>query len=305
MSDKTLQFGPYTVEASSLDKILFPDDGITKADLIDYYRRIADTMLPLMEDRPLNMQRFPDGIDQSGFYEKKVPDYFPAWITRTAVTVQETGETQEQVVCDKTATLVYLANQACITPHLWLSPARNLHRPDRLIFDLDPPGDDFKPVRDAARHLHRLLQQMDLASFLMTTGSQGLHVVVPLDGTANFDPVRDFARDLAELLATRHPHKFTTETRKAQREGRIFLDYLRNAYGQTAVAPYAVRPLPGAPVATPLKWDELDDPDLHPQRYTITNIFRRLGQIEDPWTGLRQHGRSLQTARQKLSEIAA
>jgi bifunctional non-homologous end joining protein LigD len=284
----TREINGHTVKLSSPDKLLYPDDGLTKEDVIDYYDRIAPTMLPYMRGRPLNMQRFPDGIDEPGFYQKEVPDYFPDWIRRADVEVLETGEVQPQVVCDNVATLVYLANQGTITPHLWLSRAEHLTHPDRLIFDLDPPDgrDEFDRVIHAAQQLRIILRDHGLPSFVMTTGSKGLHVLVPLDGTADFDTSRDFARTIADRLAAQVPDEFTTETRINQRQGRVFLDYLRNAYGQTAVAPYALRPLPGAPVATPLEWSELSDPDIGPRRFHIGNIFRRLGQRSDPWDGL-------------------
>ncbi len=279
----TLTLNGRILEPSHLDKAYFPQDNVRKGDLITYYRRIADVMLPYLRERPLSLQRFPDGIAEGGFYQKEAPDYFPDWIERVMIPVESEGEPQPQVVCNDAATLIYLVNLGCITPHTWLSRAGSLHSPDRLIFDLDPPDDDFDLVREAARALRTALQDAGLVPFVMTTGSQGLHVVAPLAGRTKFATVRDFARQVAERLARQNPQQFTTEPRKAQRNGRLFLDYLRNAYAQTAVAPYAVRPLPGAPVATPLDWDELDRSDLHSQRYTIHNIFRRLGQKDDPW----------------------
>jgi bifunctional non-homologous end joining protein LigD len=172
-----------------------------------------------------------------------------------------------------------------------------------MIFDLDPPGDDFEPVRFAALQLNEYLQQGNIRSFVMTTGSQGLHVLLPLDRNQPFDEVREIAKEIAENLTQQYPNQLTTQVRKEKREGRIFLDYLRNAYAQTAVAPYSLRALPEAPVATPLDWDEVQDPDLHPQRYTLENIFRRLGQKSDPWQGLQDHAQSLQTIRKLLKVI--
>ncbi len=302
--DKTIQVNGHTLELTSVDKVLFPGAGITKGDLIDYYRRIAPIMLPHLKDRPLTLQRFPNGIDQSGFYQKEMPDYFPDWIERVIVQVEGTGERQPQVICQNEATLVYLANQACITPHAWLSRADKLDYPDRVIFDLDPPDNRFDLVRDAAHHLADMLQTLGLTPFLMTTGSRGLHVVAPLARNDDFDTVRAFAKRIADYLAARHPDQFTTEMRKAARGQRLFLDYLRNAYAQNAAAPYAVRAKPGAPIATPLDWHEIDAPALHSQRYTLENIFRRLGQKEDPWANILQHAGSLRQAEKRLDEIA-
>lgn len=298
-----LKIDGQTIEISNQDKVFFPQAGLTKGDLIDYYRRIAETMLPYLKERPLSMQRFPDGIEGEGFYQKQVPEYFPDWIDRVAVAVKEDEDEQPQVVCNQAATLVYLANQACITPHAWLSRQDKLDCPDRLIFDLDPPDNDFEPVRFAAQLLREALEERGLTPFVMTTGSRGLHVVTPLDRQADFDTVRLFARELAKLLADREPDRLTVEPRKDKRKGRLFLDYLRNAYAQTAVPPYAVRAKPGAPVATPLDWDELNNSELHSQQYTMQNVFLRLGQKKDPWQGMMDKAGSLAKARRQSLKI--
>jgi bifunctional non-homologous end joining protein LigD len=298
-----IQVGPYTVEVSSQDKEMFPDAGLTKGDVIDYYRRIASIMLPHVKERPLTMQRFPDGLQDAGFYQKAAPDYFPDWIERVSLRLKEDQEQQSQVVCNNEATLVYLANQACLTPHIWLSKTDNLDHPDRLVFDLDPATGDFEPVRTAARLLRKLLDEIGLVPYLMTTGSQGLHLVIPLDRQAGFDSARAFGRAVAQRLADEHPDRLTTEISKEKREGRIFLDYLRNAYGQTTVAPYALRARPQAPVATPLDWDELSNPKLHPRRYTMKNVFRRLGQKADPWQNMMTDARSLEDAQRQLAQL--
>jgi bifunctional non-homologous end joining protein LigD len=292
----------HTIEISNSDKVLFPELGITKGDVIDYYRRIAPVMLPHMRGRPLTMQRFPDGIDSYGFYEKEAPDYFPSWIQRVSIFVEGEGKEQEQITCEDEATLTYLANQACLTHHIWLSRADSLRHPDKLIFDLDPPSVEFEPVRQAAYDLRDLLEEVALTSHVMTTGSRGLHVVVALDGNTGYDAVRNFARDLAEVLACRFPERLTIEQRKAKRGGRLFLDTMRNAYGQNSVAPYALRARPGAPVAAPLDWSELDDGELTAQSYSIQNIFRRMGQKEDPWRKFGQHAHALEKAQRKLSD---
>jgi bifunctional non-homologous end joining protein LigD len=303
MSEALLHVGSRDIEMSNVDKVLFPEDGTTKGDLIEYYRRIADTMLPHMAGRPLTLHRFPDGIDASGFYQKEAADYYPDWIAR--VTVSKEGGTLKQVVCEDAATLVYLANQGCITPHVWLSRTDRPHHPDRLVIDLDPPDDDFEPVRAAAHWVLDALDEIGLPGWLMTTGSRGVHVTVPLDRGAAFNAVRTLARDLTRLIAHRHPDALTTEVRKAKRRGRLFLDVARNAYAQTAVTPYAVRPKPGAPVATPLERDELDDPSLAADRFRMGNVFRRLGQKQDPWHDIGRHARSIAEPRNRLGQLLA
>ena len=309
---ETIEVGGREVALSNVGKVLFPgsgrDPGLTKGDLVDYYRRVAATMLPHVAGRPVSMQRFPDGIDGKRFFQKEAPDYFPDWI-RTEEVAKE-GGTVRHVVCDREATLVYLANQACITPHVWLSRVAHLERPDRLVFDLDPPenggrsGDDrgLDRLRWAARRTRDLLDVLGLPAFLLTTGSRGFHVVVPLEPAAGFDEVRAFAARVARRLARAHPDRLTVEHRKAKRGDRVFVDYLRNGYAQTAVPPYAVRARPGAPVATPLEWRELGR--VAPRRYTMKNLFRRLAQKEDPWAGIDASAVTLDAAREALRALA-
>ncbi len=289
--------GGHEIELGHLDKRLFGDDGPAKAELIDYYRRIAPIALPHYHDRPLTMQRFPNGIAGEGFFQKNRADYFPDWIAGIRL-AKEHGHV-DYVLVNDAATLVYLANQACITLHLALARADRPRRPDRLVFDLDPSDEEFARVLTAARRLKSELDALELASFVQTTGSRGLHVVVPLDRSAGFDRVRRFAQTLAGSLAERYPDELTTKQRKKERGDAVFIDTLRNAYGQTAVAPYAVRALEGAPVATPLRWEEVGT-DLHPRKYHLRNIFRRLGQTEDPWADISRHGQSLERAEGRL-----
>lgn len=296
-----MQIDGHEIELSNLDKVLFPESGITKGDLIEYYRRIAEVALPHWRDRPLSQHRFPDGIQKSGFFQKNMPDYFPKWVERRELKAQD--GTVTYILANNAATLVYLANQACITPHLGLSRADQVDHPDWLVFDLDPASDDFEDVRFAARAMRGLLEELETTSYVQTSGSKGLHVFVPLDRIADFDEVRDVARDLAQHLADRHPDRLTVEQRKDKRRGRVYLDVMRNAYGQTTAPPYAVRAREGAPIATPLAWREVDDAKLHPQRYGIANIFRRLSQKGDPWADMYRHAQSIRRARDRLAKL--
>jgi len=289
------------IEIGHADKILFPDDGITKADLCMYYRRVAVVSLPHYRDRALTMHRYPDGIGEAGFFQKSVPDYFPGWIETT--TLGKEGGTITQVIANDAATLVYLANQGCITPHLSLFRTGDWAHPDRLVFDLDPSDDDFGKVRRTAKRLKDLLDELGLACFVQTTGSRGVHVVVPLRRDTGFDQARGFAKRTGEVLETRYPEEVTLALRKKRRGRHVFIDYLRNAYGQTTVAPYAVRARPGAPVATPITWNELASADLGPRTYTLSNLFRRLGQRDDPWTDLDKKAHSLKSAATELEKI--
>lgn len=291
-----------SIEVSRPDKTLFPDDRITKRDLASYYSEMGERMLPHMRDRAVTMHRYPDGIEGEDFYQKEMPDYFPDWIDRRTLP-KEDGEVT-YVVANDIATLVYLADQAVITPHVTLSRVDRREHPDRMIFDMDPPedSDDSEMVREAVERVEDILADLQLNAFLTTTGSRGYHILVPLDRSADFDGVHDFAHDVGRAAADRFPDLLTVAQRKSRRGDRVFVDYLRNAYGQTTFAPYAVRALPGAPVATPLEWDELRTTG--PQAYTISSVGRRLAQKADPWDELDgRRGQSLAAARDRLDEM--
>lgn len=293
--------GRYAVEITHGERVLFPRDGITKADLAEYYAAVAPAMLPHLAGRPLSLQRFPAGIDGEGFFQKEAPDSFPAWIARA--TVEKEGGEITHALAANAATLVYLANQGSITPHVWLSRVDRPRQPDQLIFDLDPAGDDFAPVRRAAFAARELLAALGLLPYVKTTGSRGVHLVVPLVRREDFDAVRGFAHAVAERLVAQHPEALTVEPRKAARGGRLFVDTLRNGYAQTAVAPYAVRARDGAPVATPITWEELADPAVGPRSFTLAEVPGRLRRQGDPWREMRRHARSLGPARRKLAKL--
>jgi bifunctional non-homologous end joining protein LigD len=300
-----MRVGNITIEVSKTDKVLFPEDKITKGDLIEYYAKVAPIMVPLIKGRPIAMHRFPDGIKGERFYQKDIPDYFPDWIDRLPVENRE-GSNRDittYVTCEKAATLVYLANQACITPHVWLSRKDKLDYPDRMIFDLDPSDSDFSKVRAGALRCKALLEEMGLVAFAMLTGSKGVHVVVPLDRGEDFDTVRHFAQKIAHFMAEENSKDLTAEIRKAKRRGRVFIDTNRNAFSQLAVAPYAVRALPGAPVATPITWEELEKGRVNPQSFNVKNLFKHLADKGDPWKNIARSGRSLKTAHQKLEKL--
>lgn len=297
MSER-LRAGLRSVEIPHPDKVLFPRAGITKLDLARHYLRVAGAMLPHVRGRPLTLHSFPQGIEGQGFYTKDVPEHFPDWIDR--VTVRKRGGTVTHPLARDAATLAYVAGQNCITPHVWPSRADDVERPDRLLFDLDPPGERFAEVRAAARALGDLLRELGLEPFAMTTGSRGVHVTVPLRRTTGFDEARAFAREVARRLAGEEPRRLTVEQRKDKRGERIFVDVMRNAYAQHAVAPYAVRPREGAPVAVPLAWDELSDRSLKPRRWTTANVADRLASDGGPWRGIGRAARSLGPARRRL-----
>lgn len=298
-----MKAGNRKIRISHPDKVLFPESGITKAGLVEYYLKASRFMVPHMRYCGLSMHRFPDGIKEKGFYQKDAPDYYPDWI-RTVRMKKKNGGHYEAPVAHTAATLVYLANLAMITPHLYLAREEKPDFPDRMIFDLDPPEGttDYGMVREVALGLKDLLQSLGTTPFVMTTGSEGYHVVISLDRRADFDSVREFAVAAGEVLVKRMGDICTLEQRKFERGGKVFIDTLRNSHGATAVAPYALRPLPGAPVAAPLEWSEVSG-GVDPRRWKAGSIFRRIAHRADPWKDIRRHAVSLGKRREDLEAM--
>jgi bifunctional non-homologous end joining protein LigD len=298
----SIRAGRRTVEISRPDKVLFPPD-ITKADLASYYEQVGPAMLPHLRDRPLNLERYPDGIDGPRIIQQHSSAHFPSWVARVTVPARK-GQV-EHVTARDPATLVYMAGQAAITVHRWLSRSDRLDRPDVLVVDLDPSVDRPPEVRRAALIFGSLLREVGLEPWAMTTGSRGYHVAVSLRRAAGFDEVRQFARELADLAARREPRLFTNEQRKAKREGKILIDVMRNAYGQTVVAPYSVRARPQGPVATPLHWEELEDARTRANRWTLSSVPGRIERDGDPWREMARGRQTLAEARRRVSEALA
>ncbi len=288
-----LRVGRRRVEVTHPEKVLFPADGLTKLDLARHYERVGPAMVPHVRDRPLAMRAYPAGIARPGFFLKAAPAHFPEWIPR--VVVAKRGGTLTQVVVREPATLVYLAAQNVIEPHVFLSRADQPDRPDRLIVDLDPSHERFAEVRAAARAVGDRLRDLGLRPYAMTSGSRGIHVVAPLRRGPSFTDVHRVARALAEGMVAENPGQLTLEWHTAERGSRIYLDVNRNAYAQHAIAAYGVRARPTAPVATPLHWEELADAGLRPDGWTIATIGERL-EGGDPWRGIYRHARKLPTS---------
>jgi bifunctional non-homologous end joining protein LigD len=288
----------HEVTVSHADRVVFPDIDLTKGELVDYYRRVAPHAVPHLRGRPLTMQIFPKGAAEPGAFVKERRAHFPDWVGSAEVPVSDATRKRRtgglvMPVVDTEDALAYLANQGMVTPHVWLSRADRPDDPDRMVFDLDPSDDDFDLVRHTALELRDVLTDLGLVPYVKTTGSRGLHVTVPLDRSANTAQVGEFADAVAAELVARHPDRLTTAFSKADRGGRLFLDVLRNRPSQTEVAAYGVRARPGAPVATPLEWDEVQDGSLTADRWTVRNVFRRLAQRADPWEGIERDARPL------------
>jgi bifunctional non-homologous end joining protein LigD len=287
------------VELTNLDKVFFPDAGLSKGDVVAHYRAVADEMVPHLAGRPLTMRRYPDGIGGSGFFQKDASDHVPGWV-RVETVPQRQGGTIRHVVCDDADTLLYLANQATIEFHVWLSTVDALERPDLLVIDIDPPsGVPVRVLRDVARRLASVYREVGLTPFVQTTGGRGFHVVAALDRSADFEEARELASALADHVAAGDPDVLTTAQRKNKRGDRIFLDVGRNAYGQTFVAPFSLRARPGAGVATPVTWDELSR--VEPDGFTPARIRRR--RRKDPWAGMGAQAASVAAARKALARL--
>jgi len=283
------------------DKVLFPDDDITKGDLAAYYEAMATIMLPHMRGRPLTMERYPAGIGRKGFWQKDVSKGFPNWLERVSVPKKD-GVVHYPVVTDKQS-LLWVTNQNTITQHVWTSRVPDLAHPDICVFDLDPSTDDLAAVRRAALELRDLLEELTLPSWVKTTGSKGFHIVVRLDGKTHIGHVARFANAVGTLFVKRAPDRLTQEFSKANRRGRIYVDTGRNGYGATFAAAYTVRARRGAPVSAPCTWDEIERGDVRPVTFTVRNMAGRIAKVGDLWADLRRTGRSLKRPNEKLRQL--
>ncbi|HYU78360.1 MAG TPA: non-homologous end-joining DNA ligase [Vicinamibacterales bacterium] len=284
------------------EKVLFPDDGITKGELAAYYEAIAPVMVPHIRARPVTMERYPQGIGKQSFWQKDVSKGFPDWLKRVEVP-KKGGVVHHPIVTD-TRSLLWLANQNSITPHVWASRAPKLYQPDVCVFDLDPSEDNPNLLRDTALALRDLLQELGLSSWVKTSGAKGFHIVVPLDRKTDSGEVSRFAHTVATLLVKRDPDNLTLEFSKADRAGRIYVDAGRNGYSATFAAAYAVRAKRGAPVSAPCNWEEIERGEVGPRTFTLRTTVARVAAIGDLWSDIYKHGRSLRRPMEKLQRLA-
>lgn len=283
------------------DKILFPDDGITKGELAAYYEAIAPVMLPHLRGRPLTMERYPAGIGAKGFWQKDVSKAFPSWLQRVEVPKKD-GVVHHPIVTDLES-LMWVVNQNTITHHVWTSRAADLNHPDVCVFDLDPSEDNVADVCAAAIGLRDLLEQLGLPSWVKTTGSKGFHIVVPLDGKTTMGAAARFAGTVGSFLISLAPDRLTNEFSKVDRHGRIYVDTGRNGYHATFAAAYTVRARPGAPVSAPCRWEEVERRAIGPRSFTLRNMPDRIRDTGDLWADLPRRGRSLAKAMAKLQTL--
>ena len=283
------------------DKLLFPDDGITKGELASYYEAIAPVMLPHLRRRPITMERYHRGIGAPGFFQKDVSKGFPEWLER--VEVPKHGGTVHHPIANDTRSLLWLANQNSITIHVWPSRTPNLYNPDICIFDLDPSRDDeLDTLRASALQLRDLLAELGLPSWVKTSGSKGFHIAVPLDGKSDFGTVGRFAHVVGKVVVARDPQHLTQEFSKVDRGGRILVDTGRNGYSATYAATYTVRAKPGAPVSAPCTWEELQRGEVGPRSFRLRTMAQRIAAVGDLWAGMLKRKRSLKRAIERLGK---
>jgi bifunctional non-homologous end joining protein LigD len=282
------------------DKVLFPEDGITKGDLAEYYVNVASAMLPHLRKRPVTMERYPNGIGAGGFLQKNLAKGFPEWLERAEA--PKKGGVVHYPLINEPRSLEWMANQNCVTPHVWCSRVPKLYQPDVCVFDLDPSAEDEpEALRAATLAVHTVLAELDLPSWVKTSGSKGFHIVVPLDATLGFDEVSAFALTVGKVLVERDPGRLTLEFSKADRGGRIYVDTGRNGYSATFAAAYAVRSKPGAPVSAPCTWEEVEAGAVGPRSFTLRSMPERLAAAGDLWAEMPRHARSLKGAIAALS----
>ena len=283
------------------EKVLFPEDGITKGELAAYYETMAPVILPHVRGRPLTMERYPAGIGVKGFWQKDVSKGFPSWLERVEVPKKD-GVVHYPVITDAQS-LMWVTNQNTITHHVWTSRLPRLNYPDLCVFDLDPSKDDVPAVRAAAIGLRDLLAELGLPSWIKTSGSKGFHIVVPLDGKTSMGHVAHFANSVGSLYVKLAPDRFTQEFSKKDRKGRIYIDTGRNGYGATFAAVYTVRAKRGAPVSAPCTWEEVESGHAAPDTFTLRNMPERIARVGDLWKDLKRRARSLKGAAEKLRRL--
>ncbi|WP_439882267.1 non-homologous end-joining DNA ligase [Pontibacter sp. MBLB2868] len=285
---------------TNLDKVYWPAEHITKGDLIDYYQHISDVLLPYLQDRPQSLFRYPDGITRPGFVQKDVP-HTPDWVRTVKLKAESTGEEVEYLVVDNKATLAYMNNLGCIQLNPWNARTASLQKPDYMVLDLDPGNNTFDEVIEVALAAKEVLHQVGATAYVKTSGATGMHVFVPLAARYEFEQVRRFALSVARHVHKKLPALTSLERKPKERKDKIYLDFLQNAIGQTIASVYSARPKPGAPVSTPLEWEELK-PGLSPEMFTIQNIPDRIKEKGDLFKGVLGKGPDLLQCLEKLEE---
>jgi len=295
-----------TVTLSSPDRVLFPEDGITKGDLFEYYRKVGSVLVPHLRARPFTMKRYPHGIDGEVFFQKQAPKHIPSWIpTRQFRTWPREGGSRlvDFALVDSSEAVLFMVQNNCIDMNAWYSRVDKPDRPDFVLFDLDPPDDGFELAIEVAHLIRELLDELELPGYVKTSGADGIHVVAPITRRSTFQQTYDFAEQASRLLERRHPGKVTTEWLKKKREG-VLVDHRQNGHGKTIASVYSVRPKPGAPVSTPLRWEELT-PNVRPRDFGMTEALRRIDEQGDLFAPVLEDPSPLAPAAAKLKRLGS
>jgi len=299
MASNTVSIEGRNFSLSRLDKVLWPQDGYTKGELINYYVEVAPYIIPHLQGRPMVFTRYPDGIDKQSFYQKNAPSSLPQWIKTYPYYSPDSGRDINFILVEESAALAWLANQACIEMHPWLSCASLVDYPDFIVFDLDPsPGNSFEQIKTIAFLTRQVLNELGLRCYIKTSGSQGLHVYLPVENKYSYEKVRDFARTVAEIICTMQPDIATVERTVRKRGAKIYVDYMQNVKGKTLCSVYSVRPRPGATVSAPLYWDEVNS--IKPSDFTIKTILPRLQKLGELFAPVLTDRQSLDAAFSQL-----
>jgi len=299
MTVKNVIIEGYSLPVSNLEKILWPQDGYTKGELIYYYMEVAPYILKHLKNRPLVFTRYPDGITGKAFYQKNAPLHLPDWINTYSSYSSKFKRTINFILVDNAAALAWLANQACIEIHPWLSRQPSIDTPDYVVFDLDPsPENDFDQVIQVAQFLKELFNQIQLRTYLKTSGADGLHIYLPVKNDYSYKQIRKFAQHIAAITVQALPLISTIERSIAKRGPKIYIDYLQNVKGKTLCSPYCIRPRAGAPISCPISWDELLF--INPREFNISSILKRLNYTGDLFAQVLTDQQSLEPAARQL-----
>ncbi|TML73970.1 MAG: hypothetical protein E6G13_01995 [Actinobacteria bacterium] len=292
------------VKLTSADRVLFPDDGVTKGDVFEYYRAVAPALIPHLRDRPFTMKRYPHGIDGEAFFQKQAPKHLPPWIpTRQFRTHPREGGSRlvDFALVNSVEAVLFMVQNNCIDMNAWYSRVDKPDRPDFVLFDLDPPDDGFALAIEVAHLIRELLDELGLPGYVKTSGADGIHVVAPITRRSTFEQTYHFAERASRLLEERHPGKVTTEWLKKKRQG-VLVDHRQNGWGKTIASVYSVRPKPGAPVSTPLRWDELTD-DVLPRDFSLQKALDRVKAHGDLFAPVLENPRPLAAAQRALDAL--
>lgn len=299
-NDYNFTIGKNTLHLTNQNKVYFPDDGITKGDIIDYYMEMADFILPYLKDRPQSMNRFPNGIDSPSFFQRDLDvDKIPSWLHTESIFSESRNANIDYLICNDKATLLYMANLGCIEINPWNSTLKEMDKPDWIVIDIDPEKQEFTEVVRTALTVKEVLDQLETDCYCKTSGASGLHVYIPLDAKYDYNTVRILAECIAEEVHAMLPETTTLARSIKKREHKIYIDFLQNSRGQTLAAPYSVRPRPGATVSTPLEWDEVNA-TLSPSQFTIRTTIDRIAQKGDLWKPVLGKGANITAMLKKL-----